>query len=611
MSRHRLVLYPLLGAILVPAFDRLALSGTGSEDQLWRYLAPLTVGLLAGALVSWTSHQYARRAAALRQAQGELEDALTEARQSALALAEAEERSRAILDSTPAGVVVVDRETRRIVQANHVASDLLEIAERELVGLTCDPYLCPHDGPCPDLSEQTEPFEGVLTTARGHRVPVLKSVARISLDGRPHLVETMVDLRRQKETQERLAAAERLESLGVLAGGVAHDLNNVLGPVLALPDLIHADVERLLNEGGDPAEVYEDLDLIRASALRAARTIKDLTVLARRASIKRSIVDLRRQLPGWLSGLTPLLSRREVGLVTDPGDLPVHVDGSAAHLERVVMNLVRNSAEASAPGGQVRVSLTIEHVATERPVIHGDLPTGVWACLTVEDDGHGISPDDLDRIFEPFFTRKQYLEHSGSGLGLAIVHGVVKDHDGHLEVRSAPGEGSTFTVYLPYVDAVIPAAGEVAPAPVARGGPKLERVLVVEDTPSQQALAQRILTHAGYAVATATGAEAAGLALGSGFDLAVVDLPTTALAERLQLVALLRTDHPALAVVLTSGSAPSAEVKQALDVGVVWLPKPYLPGEMTRAAALALTRTTEPLIEVLEAGSEEGYVTGS
>ena len=247
----------------------------------------------------------------------------------------------------------------------------------------------------------------------------------------------------ERSVQERLAATKRMEALSVLAGGVAHDLNNALGPLIALPDVI---LRQLADTpGGDAAldGVREDVETIKTASLRAAQTIKDLLTLGRQGRVVKENLDLNRIIKSCLANNTMRFVEEgtsRVNMIADLGQGPLLVRGSESQLGRAVDNLIRNAVEATAGNGEVVVKSARLEVR-EPHAGYEIVPPGHYATLSVSDDGCDIESHELGQVFEPFFTKQRARETSGSGLGLAIVHGVVKEHDGFIDVTSTPGVG--------------------------------------------------------------------------------------------------------------------------------------------------------------------------
>jgi len=399
----------------------------------------------------------------------------------------------------------------------------------------------------------------------------------------------------ERSVQERLATTHRIHSLSLLAGGVAHDLNNTLGPVVALPDLI---LHQLQGLPDCPGIVREDLQSIQSASLRASQTIKDLLTLGRQGRMPRRALDLCAVLgaclgPEFLRMLEARQQRTKVRLALP--DKPVVVQGSEAHLARAVTNLVLNAVEASVGTGEVVVRIVERHLQAAFGGYESVDP-GDYAVVTVTDTGHGMASDDLARVFEPFFSKKGVGERSGSGLGLAIVHGVVKEHQGFVDVQSRVGVGTTFTLYLPVTREMAPSEPTRHEAP--RG---TARILMVDDDLIQLRTGQRILTHLGYQVTTLeSGREALTLLqrhageAARGFDLLILDMLLNEDRDGLEVLERARVLFPGQKAILVSGHAPSERAERARDQGVQWLPKPFTLEGLARAVSSVLSARPLP-----------------
>jgi signal transduction histidine kinase len=256
----------------------------------------------------------------------------------------------------------------------------------------------------------------------------------------------------ERSVQERFATTERMKSLSVLAGGVAHDLNSALGPLVALPDLMLSELEQLsAAPRRDDGRLRSHVEAIRSAGARATQTIKDLMTLGRQGQTQKAPLDLNRTVASCLTA-EPMLfvgqDQREVEVALELHPEPLVVNASQHHVERAVSNLLRNAAEAVDGAGKITVGTSLASLSAPLAGYETVAP-GQYAVVTVSDTGRGIEPDAIGRVFEPFFTKKELRDHSGSGLGLSIVHGVVKEHDGFVDVVSTAGKGTTFTLYFP------------------------------------------------------------------------------------------------------------------------------------------------------------------
>ncbi len=386
---------------------------------------------------------------------------------------------------------------------------------------------------------------------------------------------------REKALSARLARSQRLESLGILAGGVAHDLNNILGPLVGYPDL-------MLEELPPGSPVYEDLVTIRNSGLRAAAVIRDLLTLARRGSHRTEPVDLNeivREFSGSPVWRELVANRDDLEIGVDLADQVLPVMTSQHHLAQTFLNLMLNACEAiEGPGS---VSIRTERRYLDHPVTgYDNVAEGEYVVLRVQDTGRGIEKADLEHIFEPFYTKKK-MGRSGTGLGLSVVYACVKDADGYVDVRTDPGSGSEFILYFP-------AAGlaEVDPeteASVPGGG---ERILVVDDVPEQREIAARLLESLGYRVATAaTGLAALEELRRETYDLVVLDMIMEEGWDGLETFKAIIEACPGQRCLIASGFAENAKVRAAQRLGAgAYLQKPYTVDNLGRAVRAELGR---------------------
>ena len=430
--------------------------------------------------------------------------------------------------------------------------------------------------------------DGVRSYAvfRNEITAVLKSI-------RLHQELVQKTMLHERSVQERLATTKRMEALSVLAGGVAHDLNNALGPLVALPDLILEDLDKLKADENVVRDLSADISIIKTASLRAAQTIKDLLTLGRQGRTVKENIDVNRVVRSCVEENSLRFANdksRQVDMEVDYFAEPLAVRGSESQLARAVGNLVRNAIEAIDGNGRIVVKTSRESLAL--PSGHYEtIPPGHYAVLTVTDNGCGIETYELVRVFEPFFTKKRVGESSGSGLGLAIVHGVVKEHDGFIDVTSVPGTGTTFSLYLPLLRVVLEESAPLGVAPRRHA-----RILVVDDEAIQLQTCRRVLVHLGYQVDTMqSGLRAyqvfshAARTGKSPYDLVIMDMVLGEMLDGLQVFELIQRLFPSQRAIVASGHAPSERAELAVNKGLIWLAKPY--------SVEALSRVVERVLE--------------
>jgi two-component system cell cycle sensor histidine kinase/response regulator CckA len=362
-------------------------------------------------------------------------------------------------------------------------------------------------------------------------------------EGRPvRAAGVALDVTAQKQLEDQFRQAQKMESIGNLAGGVAHDFNNLLTVILG-----ECELTALQQPAG--SEVAQSLDAIRGAAVSAAALTKQLLTFSRRQMVSPRLLDLNETVRSFAKILRRLVEESvQLDFQLSTAPQPVHAD--PGQIEQVLLNLVANARDAMPDGGRVTIATSQVTSNGTRPA-RSTLPPGSYVELAVSDTGTGMSAEVQARLFEPFFTTKPV--GSGTGLGLATVHGIVKQSGGHIGVQSAPGAGTTFTVHLP-VAARAAEDGAVVPdgAKVLDG---TETILVVEDNTALRRLTERILRTHGYTVlGAANGLQAQKIADGHAGDIAVVltdvvmpDHSGPALAESI------RAHRPATRVVYMSG----------------------------------------------------------
>jgi PAS domain S-box-containing protein len=384
----------------------------------------------------------------------------------------------------------------------------------------------------------------------------------------------------RERLEQRLRQAAKMEAVGRLAGGIAHDFNNVLAGVFAYGEML---VEE--TPDGSPLKRYAQNVLIAAT--RGRGLVEQILAYSRSQHGKRAPVDITRVFAETLELLRGSL-RTDIRLEASAPQRPLVVIGDATQLHQVVMNLCSNAIQAMSAGGTLRVALETTDVSTERGLSHGTLAPGRYVRLTVDDTGSGMDEATLSRIFEPFFTTKDVGQ--GTGLGLALVYAIITDSGGAIDVRSAPQQGTTFTIYGPLAEVALAVADDTAATP-PRG--KGERVLLVDDEASLLTATAEVLSRLGYEpVSFSDGHAALGAfeAAPGRFDVVVTDevmpgLTGTGLAR------VLRHHRPDLPIVLMSGYSGPILTQRALAAGVSeLLIKPLQSREIAATLARVLHR---------------------
>lgn len=374
----------------------------------------------------------------------------------------------------------------------------------------------------------------------------------------------------RRKLQERLQRAEKMEALGTLAGGVAHDLNNVLGILVGFSELL---AEKLPKD----SLLKRYADNILRSSMRGSAIIEDLLTLSRRGVNVSEVVNLGKVVADYL--LSPELEK----LKSSYPNLAIHaeldknllnVKGSPIHLCKTVMNLVINAAEAITGCGEV--ILRAENRYLDKPVRgYDEIREGDYVVLTVSDSGNGIPGTDLAKIFEPFYTRK-VMGKSGTGLGLAVVWGAVKDHNGYIDVQSEEGKGSVFTLYFPATRENFNEYQELVHDDDYRS--QGEFILVVDDVREQRELAVSMLERLGYGTdVAASGEEAVFLMKKKKADLLVLDMIMDPGIDGMETYRQISEIYPGQKAVIVSGFSETDRVSQAQKMGAgSFVRKPYI-----------------------------------
>jgi signal transduction histidine kinase/ActR/RegA family two-component response regulator len=378
--------------------------------------------------------------------------------------------------------------------------------------------------------------------------------------------------REKHELEARLFRAQKLESLGLLAGGIAHDFANLLTVILTSTSLASA-------RSQDPL-ISEELTAITGAAERGALLTRQLLAISRTHPLTLQVVDVGDRLRSLASLLHRILPERIALELSDDGEPPL-VEGDPSQLDQVLMNLCINARDAMPGGGVLRIRTEVVPACADATA---DGNPGPWVAISVTDSGSGMPPDVVERVFEPFYTTKP--DRAGTGLGLAVVFSIVRQHGGSISCQSTVGEGTTFRILLPVAREREPNPLPLLASPRAGSG----RILVADDDIDIRETVGRILDSAGYStVVVADGNEACAALRNERFDLAFLDVvmpgPTCH-----DLVSRLRAIRPEVRILLSSGYAAEADVlRLAQDQCSGLLVKPFAFAELMRAVRDALT----------------------
>ncbi|MDQ5985551.1 MAG: Sensor histidine kinase RcsC [Syntrophus sp. SKADARSKE-3] len=499
-------------------------------------------------------------------------------------LQEREQKYRTLIETTDTGFVIIDRngfvldanpEYIRLT-GNHELSDIMGRSviewtaeyEKEKNKLAVEE--CLQKGHIRNL-------EIDYVDAKGNITPIEINATFIETEGMIQIITLCRDItkRRQVEQEkrnleERLNRAEKMEALGTLAGGVAHDLNNVLGVVIGYSELLLLSVDQA-------SPIRSHLMNIMKGGTRAAAIVQDLLTMARRGVPNRKILNLNKMITDCLrspefASLSSLHPDMKIDLDLDPEIL--NISGSSIHIGKSFYNLVANAGEAMPQGGVLTIKTANYYL--DKPIQgYDEVREGDYVVLSVSDTGGGIAAADLKRIFEPFYTKK-VMGRSGTGLGLAVVWGTIKDHGGYINVQSEEGRGSTFTIYYPVSREIISAEDVVVNVSNYIG--KGETILVVDDVKEQRDLATEMLLRLNYnVVSVSSGEEAVVFMKEHHVDLMVLDMIMDPGMDGLDTYRNILEIHPRQRAIIVSGFSETYRVNAAQALGAgTYVKKPYI-----------------------------------
>jgi two-component system cell cycle sensor histidine kinase/response regulator CckA len=484
-----------------------------------------------------------------------------------------------VFDHAGWGAAIVDGQDQRIEAVNPAFARLHGFPDPETLGgrlyteiLAPENRNEPAHWPAPD---QSSPYESCHLRKNGAPFPVLTTVTPLVTDaGTTSYVVTIQDLTELKRAEERLRRAQRLEAVGRLAGGVAHEVNNMMTIILGFSDL-------LVRSGGISVERGRDIEEIRKAATRAGRITQQLLAFSRQQILQPTDLEINEVITELVPVLRLLLPAN-IELETSLAPIGPAVHADRAQLDQVIINLAFNARDAMAGGGALRLSTESRWLAAEdgRRLIGIPIPPAQYALISVVDTGHGMDAVTLQQVFEPFFTTKPI--GSGTGLGLATVYGIVKQSGGYVWVESARGQGTTVTVCLPQVEQRVTVAPPVSAAPSAEC--RIGTVLVVEDEEGVRELAHRVLEEQGHRIIDARdGLEALAKLeeFGSDLDLVLSDVVVPGIGTS-ELDRTVREVRPDLPILYMSGYSRDEMIERGMiDPDRPFLQKPFTADELT------------------------------
>jgi PAS domain S-box-containing protein len=535
-----------------------------------------------------------QRTSELQSANDKLKREITDRLQTEKALRRSEERFSKAFRASPIPLAIQSLRDQIFIDVNEGFLKLAGFTREELIGHQPE-----------ELNLWSEPGAGRALLKKLHQEmsvrnypcrlrskscqirDALFSVEVFELDGEPFLLTIAQDITEQARLENQLRQAQKMEAVGQLAAGVAHDFNNILTVINGHASLVLA---------GKPPESNDrkSLQSIAAASNRATKLVRQLLTFSRKQFILVQSINIGQALSS-VAEMLPRVLREDIAIeIHSEPDLPL-INADAGMIEQMFMNLAVNARDAMADGGRLTLSARLIELTAEAAQQNQEARPGRFICLTVRDTGCGIPPEVLPRIFEPFFTTKPIGK--GTGLGLATVYGIAKQHEGWIEVQTALEQGTTFNIFLP-VSETQPELPPVPP-PMARslqGGS--ETLLVAEDEEQVRDFAVQLLKSHGYNVLwAASGPEALQRwnERKQDIQLLLTDMVMPGGLTGRQLGERVLQENPNLQVIYTSGYSPGMAGRDlALLEGANFLAKPYGPARLLRMVRECLDRRPQP-----------------
>ena len=529
-------------------------------------------------------HALTKKWLVTRQAQLRLDELEHMVEERTAELRSSEERFSQAFHNSPIPQAIQTLQAQRFIDVNDAFLQMTGFSRDDVVGRTpfnlglCLDYEARFLGQVRD-GKIVRDAEAQISTRGGELRHALLSLEPLNLAGEPHVLLMVQDISERLQLEAQLRQAQKMDAIGQLAAGIAHDFNNLL-------TIIQGHASLHIDTNAAPPEISASLQQINSAAGRAADLTRKLLTFSRRGIMRLRAIDLNQAILGLGTMLRRLLGEK-ITLHTELAkDIP-HLFADLTSIEQVLMNLTLNSRDAMLNGGIITISTA--HVRFDaESATHPDSRPGEFLRLSVTDTGCGMDSATRSRIFEPFFTTKEVSK--GTGMGLATVYGIVKQHQGWIEVVTAPGQGSTFYIFLPITegkaDEVIPEACE------SESDDGTHTIFVVEDDASVRALVVEVLNSYNYRVIEAESGDTA-IAMWpevkNRVDVLLTDMVMPGEASGLDVARHCFASKPGLKVIYTSGySTELFATNKSLIEGVNYLPKPYLSRSLTNIIHNAL-----------------------
>lgn len=497
-------------------------------------------------------------------------------------LRESENRFRMLFNSGTDAILVHEIENdrpRNFVEANDVACQRLGYTREEMFRMTPEDIEVPDGDSDIDAVRETlmthkhALYEMLHVTKAGKKIPVEINSHLIDLDGKPAVLSISRDITERKHLEDQLRQAHKMEAIGKLAGGVAHDFNNLLTAIMGYSELMLVKMEQ-----DNPFR--EGVKEIKKAGERAASLTQQLLAFSRKQMLKPKILDLNNVVMGIEKMLKRIIGEN-ITLICEPVPNLWQIKADPGQVEQIILNLAVNSSEAMPKSGELIIKTENKMIDDHYVSLMPDARPGPFVCLTITDTGEGMDRDTLQHIFEPFFTTKK----GGTGLGLSVVYGIIKQHNGWVNVYSERGKGTTFNIYFPSVISLDDEKIEEGLSLKELQGNR-EKILFIEDEEGVRKITAKALRHYGYNVVEAeTAREALDIFKRDMKNISLV-FSDIVLADKtgIELVDELRAIKPDLKILLTSGYADKkSRWTDVNEKGFPFLQKPYSLADLLRS----------------------------
>ncbi len=492
---------------------------------------------------------------------------------------QSEDRYRSLVENTMDGYFICEIPSAKFLFLNHRACEIFGYSLQEGLELSVWDIISTEDYTRvkeriqaryegKKLGSERKVYTVIYKNGSSFRVEI--STSFVTYNGSPAVQGVIRDITEQERLEHQLRQSKKMEAIGLLAGGVAHDLNNVLSGIVSYPNLILMDLP-------EDSPLRKPIQTIHSSGQKAAEIVQDLLTLARRGVSNKEILNLNDSVLEYLQSpeYDKLKSHHpDVSLKTNLSQHLLNIEGSPTQIIKMVMNLVSNAAEAQPTGGGITISTHNQYV--DRPIRgYEEINEGDYVVFEIMDSGMGIAANDIDRIFEPFYTKK-VMGRSGTGLGMAVVWGTIHDHNGYIDIKTSEGVGTTFTLYLPVIRKKETTKKDLIPVEEYLGNQ--EKILVIDDILEQREIAATILSKLNYSVTTvSSGEEAVEYLKENSVDLIVLDMIMDPGIDGLETYKRIKKMNPKQRAIIASGYSETGRVKEAQKIGAgKYIKKPYI-----------------------------------